>query len=94
MYLNYQVFDLGENAPDKVLHQLYATLEVLKSTGDILAGEVQKKLRIIVRSVFRFELGQKSSFSCCYRQEHVACATLWSAHAPRQFLIFFSYAVK
>ncbi|XP_030550973.2 diacylglycerol kinase 5-like isoform X3 [Rhodamnia argentea] len=43
-----QVFDLGENAPDKVLHQLYATLEVLNCKGDILAGEVQKKLRIIV----------------------------------------------
>lgn len=81
MYLNYQVFDLGENAPDKVLHQLYATLEVLKSTGDILAEEVQKKLRIIVRSVYRFGLGQQSSFCYPCGQEHVACATLWSTHA-------------
>ncbi|OWM88691.1 diacylglycerol kinase 5-like isoform X2 [Punica granatum] len=43
-----QVFDLGESAPDKVLHQLYVTLEVLKSNGDDFAHEVQKKLRIIV----------------------------------------------
>ncbi|KAK4803718.1 hypothetical protein SAY86_003535 [Trapa natans] len=43
-----QVFDLGESSPDKVLHQLYVTLEVLKNNGDELAIEVQKKLRIIV----------------------------------------------
>lgn len=40
---------MGESAPDKVLHQLYVTLEVMKSSGDFLATEVQKKLRIIVR---------------------------------------------
>lgn len=44
-----QVFDLGESAPDKVLHQIYVTLEVLKNNGDDLADEIQKKLRIIVR---------------------------------------------
>lgn len=44
----FQVFDLGEMAPDKVLHQLYATLETLKYCGDVLAAEIQKRLRIIV----------------------------------------------
>ncbi|KAI4333745.1 hypothetical protein L6164_018515 [Bauhinia variegata] len=43
-----QVFDLGEKAPDKVLHQLYLTLETLKYRGDNLAAEIQKRLRIIV----------------------------------------------
>ncbi|KAE8125719.1 hypothetical protein FH972_020493 [Carpinus fangiana] len=43
-----QVFDLGEVAPDKVLHQLYGTLETLKYSEDVLVAEIQKKLRIIV----------------------------------------------
>ncbi|KAJ0751285.1 putative diacylglycerol kinase (ATP) [Helianthus annuus] len=43
-----QVFDLNENAPDKVLHQLYFNIEKLKHDGDSLAPEIQKKLRIIV----------------------------------------------
>ncbi|GAB4846301.1 Diacylglycerol kinase [Ancistrocladus abbreviatus] len=43
-----QVFDLGENSPEKVLHQLYATLEKLKHGGDSFASEIQKRLRIIV----------------------------------------------
>ncbi|KAL5736183.1 hypothetical protein ACOSP7_030658 [Xanthoceras sorbifolium] len=43
-----QVFDLGEKAPDKVLHELYVTLETLKHTGDVLATEILKRLRIIV----------------------------------------------
>ncbi|XP_002525776.2 diacylglycerol kinase 1 [Ricinus communis] len=43
-----QVIDLGEKAPDKVLHQIYATLQKLKNNGDELATEIQKRLRIIV----------------------------------------------
>lgn len=43
-----QVFDLGEDAPDKVLHRIYANLEKLKSSGDELAIEIQNKLRLIV----------------------------------------------
>ncbi|KAG2682041.1 hypothetical protein I3843_11G173300 [Carya illinoinensis] len=43
-----QVFDLGEMAPDKVLCQLYLTLEALKCSKDDLAAEIQKRLRIIV----------------------------------------------
>ncbi|KAK0600963.1 hypothetical protein LWI29_019982 [Acer saccharum] len=43
-----QVFDLGEKTPDKVLHELYVTLERLKHTGDVLAIEIQRRLRIIV----------------------------------------------
>ncbi|KAI4322870.1 hypothetical protein L6164_022521 [Bauhinia variegata] len=43
-----QVFDLGENAPDKVLHQVYFNLETLKCKGDDFAAEIQKSLRIIV----------------------------------------------
>ena len=43
-----QVFDLSEESPDKVLHRLYANFEKLKSNGDNLADEIQKKLRLIV----------------------------------------------
>ncbi|KAK1308894.1 Diacylglycerol kinase 5 [Acorus calamus] len=43
-----QVFDLGEEAPDKVLHRLYRNLERLKSNGSEFAAEIQKRLRIIV----------------------------------------------
>ncbi|KAK9152143.1 hypothetical protein Syun_010452 [Stephania yunnanensis] len=43
-----QVFDLGEDAPDKVLNKLYVNLERLKQSGDILALEIEKRLRLIV----------------------------------------------
>ncbi|KAL0917374.1 hypothetical protein M5K25_012428 [Dendrobium thyrsiflorum] len=43
-----QVIDLGQEAPDKVLYRLYANLERLKSNGDILAAEIENKLRLIV----------------------------------------------
>ncbi|OAY74989.1 diacylglycerol kinase 5-like isoform X2 [Ananas comosus] len=43
-----QVFDLGEEAPDKVLHKLYRNFERLKSLGDIGAANIQKNLRLIV----------------------------------------------
>lgn len=43
-----QVYDLGLNAPDKVLHQLYANLAKLKHNGDNFAAEIQNRLRIIV----------------------------------------------
>ncbi|KAG6521151.1 hypothetical protein ZIOFF_018217 [Zingiber officinale] len=43
-----QVFDLGEEAPDKVLYRLYANFEKLKSEGDRLAEHIEKKLRLIV----------------------------------------------
>ncbi|KAL5972978.1 Diacylglycerol kinase [Asimina triloba] len=43
-----QVFDLGEDAPDKVLHMLYGNLERLKSSGDEFASEIEKRLRLIV----------------------------------------------
>nr|XP_010924045.1 diacylglycerol kinase 5 isoform X2 [Elaeis guineensis] len=43
-----QVFDLSEEAPDKVLHKLYHNLEKLKSEGDNLAAEIQRRLRLIV----------------------------------------------
>ncbi|KAK7342696.1 hypothetical protein VNO80_25652 [Phaseolus coccineus] len=43
-----QVFDLGKNAPDKVLQRLYATLETLKHNGDNFAAEIHNRLRIIV----------------------------------------------
>ena len=39
---------MGENAPDKVLHQLYVTLDKLKGSGDDFAAEIEKRLRIIV----------------------------------------------
>ncbi|KAI8007725.1 Diacylglycerol kinase 5 [Camellia lanceoleosa] len=43
-----QVFDLGEKAPDKVLHQLYFNLEKYKKREDNLATEIEKRLKIIV----------------------------------------------
>jgi diacylglycerol kinase (ATP) len=43
-----QVFDLSEEAPDKVLHRLYCNFEKLKSNGDLLAIQIQKSLRLIV----------------------------------------------
>ncbi|GAV74439.1 DAGK_acc domain-containing protein/DAGK_cat domain-containing protein [Cephalotus follicularis] len=43
-----QVFDLGDEPPDKVLHQVYVTLEKLKYSGDVFAAEIVKRLRIIV----------------------------------------------
>ncbi|CAA0813890.1 Diacylglycerol kinase 5 [Striga hermonthica] len=43
-----QVFDLGDKAPDKVLHQLYFNLEKHKRNGDDLSSEILRKLRVIV----------------------------------------------
>ncbi|GJN39525.1 hypothetical protein PR202_gb28650 [Eleusine coracana subsp. coracana] len=43
-----QVFDLSEEAPDKVLHRLYTNLERLKIEGDILAVQIWRTLRLIV----------------------------------------------
>jgi len=43
-----QVFDLLDEAPDKVLHKLYSNMERLKRDGDTLASEVHKRLRLIV----------------------------------------------
>ncbi|XP_047172825.1 diacylglycerol kinase 5-like [Vigna umbellata] len=43
-----QVFDLGEEAPDRVLSRIYANLENLKLQGDQIAIKVMEKLRLIV----------------------------------------------
>ncbi|OVA06786.1 Diacylglycerol kinase [Macleaya cordata] len=43
-----QVFDLGKEAPDKVLRKIYVNFEKLKHSGDSFAAEIQKRLRIIV----------------------------------------------
>ncbi|KAJ4763584.1 Diacylglycerol kinase [Rhynchospora pubera] len=43
-----QVFDLGEEGPDKVLRRIYANLERLKHHGDHLASKIKEKLRLIV----------------------------------------------
>ncbi|GAA0145305.1 kinase [Lithospermum erythrorhizon] len=43
-----QVIDLGEKAPEKVLHQLYFNFDKHHKNGDNLAAQIQKKLRIIV----------------------------------------------
>ncbi|KAI9075304.1 hypothetical protein K1719_042709 [Acacia pycnantha] len=43
-----QVFDLGEEAPDKVLSRVYANLENHKSQNDQLAARTMEKLRLIV----------------------------------------------
>lgn len=47
-----QVFDLGEEAPDKVLSRIYVNLEKLKNDGDEFAKEIQERLRIIVSLVW------------------------------------------
>jgi hypothetical protein len=44
----FQVCDLSEEAPDKVLHRLYTNLERLKIEGDILAVQIWRTLRLIV----------------------------------------------
>lgn len=43
-----QVYDLGQEAPDKVLSRIYANLEMLKHNGDEFATKIQERLRIIV----------------------------------------------
>ncbi|CAN6457794.1 unnamed protein product [Victoria cruziana] len=43
-----QVFDLGEDAPDKVLHKLYGNLERLKASDDKFASVIEEKMKIIV----------------------------------------------
>ncbi|KAK4420496.1 Diacylglycerol kinase [Sesamum alatum] len=43
-----QVFDLGDEAPDKVLNRLFLNLQRLKNSGDQFALNLEKKLRIIV----------------------------------------------
>lgn len=43
-----QVIDLNKEAPDKVLSRIYLNLEKLKLSGDVLASEIQERLKIIV----------------------------------------------
>lgn len=45
-----KVFDLGEEAPDKVLSRIYANLENLRLQGDHIAIQIMEKLRLIVSS--------------------------------------------
>ncbi|XP_022742634.1 diacylglycerol kinase 5-like isoform X2 [Durio zibethinus] len=44
----HQVFDVGEEAPDKVLHRVYMRLEKLKQEKDEFASKIHERLRIIV----------------------------------------------
>ncbi|GLT86992.1 hypothetical protein SLE2022_050970 [Rubroshorea leprosula] len=44
----HQVFDLGEEAPDKALQRIYGNLEKLKADEDEFAAKIQERLRIIV----------------------------------------------
>lgn len=44
----FQVFDLGEQAPDKVLRTVYANLESLSVRGDEFAKEIRERLKLIV----------------------------------------------
>ncbi|KAJ4754514.1 Diacylglycerol kinase [Rhynchospora pubera] len=43
-----QVFDLGQDAPEKILCKIYGNLERLISNGDNVAAEIKKRLRLIV----------------------------------------------
>ena len=49
--MDFQVFDLGKEAPDVVLRRIYLNLEKLKS-NDEFAAKIQEKLRIIVSFLF------------------------------------------
>lgn len=46
----FQVFDLGEEAPDGVLHRVFLNFEKLKLSGDEFVPKIKEKLRIIVSS--------------------------------------------
>ncbi|KAJ0017141.1 hypothetical protein Pint_11742 [Pistacia integerrima] len=54
-----QVFDLGEKAPDKVLHELYANLKKLRHAGDVAAGDGTAGwlLGVANRIYFEFQKG-------------------------------------
>ncbi|CAN6453331.1 unnamed protein product [Victoria cruziana] len=43
-----QVIDLGADAPDKVLHKVYANIERLKAVDDRLAFHIEQNMRLIV----------------------------------------------
>ncbi|KAJ7948240.1 diacylglycerol kinase [Quillaja saponaria] len=43
-----QVFDLGKEAPDTILHAIYVNLEKLKLDGDEYAIKIEERLRVIV----------------------------------------------
>lgn len=45
---NFQVFDLGEEAPDKVLRRIYGNFESLKQQGDQFAIRTMERLKLIV----------------------------------------------
>ncbi|KAG8473343.1 hypothetical protein CXB51_035458 [Gossypium anomalum] len=44
----HQIFDVGEEAPDKVLRKVYTRLEKLKQEKDEFATKIHERLRIIV----------------------------------------------
>lgn len=46
--IDFQVFDLGEEAPDKALRRIYVNLEKLKADEDEFAAKIEERLRIIV----------------------------------------------
>lgn len=46
------MFDLNEEAPDKVLHQLFFNLEKLKHDGDSFASEIQRRFFINILNAF------------------------------------------
>ena len=46
--MQFQVFDLADEAPDKVLSRIYSNLESLKLRNDQFAIRTMEKLRIIV----------------------------------------------
>ena len=50
------MFDLLDEAPDKVLHKLYSNLERLKHGGDTLASEIYRRLRLIVSATRQYLL--------------------------------------
>ena len=55
------MFDLLDEAPDKVLHKLYSNLERLKHDGDTLASEIYRRLRLIVSATKTISLANIST---------------------------------
>lgn len=50
-YITFQVFDLGDEAPDSVLRRLYLNIERLKGNGDHFAAEIEERMKIIVSRI-------------------------------------------
>lgn len=87
-----QVIDLGEEAPEKVLHRLFCNFETLKSKGDTLAAEIERRLRIIVSYYNKKLYLEDASCSCLILFPSSMSVDLNNIHnICRRFRISFAY---